>query len=218
MSGIGNYIHYWYSNYEKHGITQDGGGNANYQQVFNEQKQKILSKLRTSNNYLSLQTALTNLIYSNNSSSIDNTQKIELLMGEEALKWAVSLDKSKGAVHNRKISTNIYFNSSTIVNLRTQIQNLVQMLNTSKGVREVDAKIKNLNVLLQSVQAVHDSLPPEAKESNKRILLTSENRILIQDINRQLAGISAATRLQAVGKSFEAAMATLDDRFTKSYE
>ena len=92
MAGVGDYIHYWQSSYDKYGINKDQKSSQSASSILNQQKTKILSQVSkgVKKNYLNLQNALNRMIYPNGAydpKAYDQYRdELEYLIGETALR------------------------------------------------------------------------------------------------------------------------------------
>lgn len=228
MAGIGNYIHYWYSNYEKYGITQKGNGKAEAIALIQQQKQALISKVKSGNkNYLGLENALNNLIYpmakedANAHDSEPLRQKTEALMGEMALKWITNWEQG-GSSYNKKLAPEGQgFHMATLMHLKLQVESILKMLSNSSNANSLEARKNSLKAILKQIDLIEkeaSQILGVGKNQDYYYLETGRMKNLINSLNESLNKISSASRLTAIGTNLEAAIATLDDRLVDKIE
>lgn len=232
MAGIGEYIHYWYANYEKYGTNfplgpQESkvGSAAIGMKIMQQQKAKMLNQVRLrqkNNNYQGLENALNNIYYPKtpeDKSAHDRMAHIvETVLGEQALRWAVSWAQGGGA-YKRGIGEKSYFRLSTVRHLKQDIErtlNTITNPNTNTASKAVK-KLEDLLTQVKSLEGQAEAILKEAPNDAKIISIAQNTNIanIINSINKALDTITSASRSATIGDLFEIGTASLDDHMGK---
>lgn len=233
MAGIGEYIHYWYANYEKYGTNfplgpQESkvGSAAIGMKIMQQQKAKMLNQVRLKqkhNNYQGLENALNNIYYPKtpeDTSAHDRmAHVVETVLGEQALRWAVNWAQGGGA-YKRGIGEKSYFRLSTVVHLKQDIERTLKMITTNHNLNAAKNATDKLETLLAQVRSLEAQAQAILKEApnNTGIISIKQNTNVsntINSINKALDTITSASRSATIGDLFEIGTASLDDRMGK---
>ena len=237
MSTLGNYIHYQYSNYQKHGVTQKGKNNENGMFILEAQKNAMIAQVRAKTkqkNTIQLQQTLQGMIYPKNEYDAQInarmqqylTSSISNILSKWVIQWeGLGTQGSSTKIDSFKFGEVQGYHKSNIDKLLTQLLNIKNALNSNNN---IDQKFMNqINNLLSLASQAQSNAETFLKQGGGDYVAYTKigdpiertNYInVIKQINNALATISTATYQEAIGTAFEHAIATLDDRLNDTID
>lgn len=237
MATLGDYIHYYWKNYEKYGITQKGGGNINFN-IIQSQKDALIAKIKSKKRQSGLeklQQTLNDLIYptiqeSDPSANIRMQNYLKATIGDMLTKWAIQwegLGINGGPVDSGfKFGEKLGYKISSINSLIERANSIkTQLLNNPDQTRLINQLDQILQLANQAKNISSSYLKKWGSSGDNMIQYDmmdtkSKNKYqgIIRQLNDALTQVSAATYSQAIGTSFEYAIGTLDDRLNDTVD
>lgn len=214
MALIGDYIHYKIDNYRKYGtyrpdMSNDGSSYSSAQSIYNEQHQKILNTIKSSNTSMSnlqqLSVQLTQLIYGNPSLSNANNEifqkfrdTIERIFSEKFSNFGINWET--GMTVYPKLST-IKDKSFNKDRLERYINKLNQEMNRlSSGLTSLKSS-HSLNQIASTIEELERCLQ-DIENNNEYIENITISDNLLNNINMALTAETLPMSL-AIGDIFE---------------
>ena len=237
MSTLGNYIHYQYSNYQKHGTTQKGKNNGNGMAILQAQKNAMIAQVRARSkqkNTIQLQQALQGMLYPkteyderiNTRMQQYLSSSISDILSKWVIQWeGLGVQGTSTKLDSFKFGETEGYHKGNIDKLLAQLSNIKNTLNSNHNLdQNFINQINNLLALASQAQSNAEAFLQQgggdyvayAKIGDPVERNNCVN--IIKQINNALATISTATYQEAIGTAFEHAIATLDDRLNDTVD
>ena len=236
MATLGNYIHYQYSNYQKHGITQKGKGINNGMAMLQAQKNNMMFRARARSqqkNTAQLEQALQGMLYPQNEYDAQMNMRMQQYLSNSISnilsKWVIQWEGLGAQGTSKKLEGFKFgetqgYHKGNIDQLLAQLSNIKATLNSGHINNSFTNQLDNLLSLAAQAQSNAEAFLQQgggdyvayAKIGDPVQKANYMN--IIRQLNSALATISTATYQQAIGTAFEHAIATLDDRLNDTVD
>lgn len=230
MASLGNYIHYYWSNYVQYGTNRKG--NSNYGlaiTIFQNEKNEMVSKFEDKKNTKQLEEALNGMMYPTTSEyDIQANSKMQkylrATLAGMLTKWASQEGLGMKGHHSNKDSFKFGevkgYSLPNIRDLQTRAKKSLQLISkyAASGNEILIQQLNQIISLTQEAQTVAKSylnkneFASYAAMSRSSVNTKNKYQNIIRQINDTLSLLSTASINEAAGTAWEHAIATLDDR------
>lgn len=234
MASLGWYIHYKRENYEKWGVAPPDIGTKKLSTmgIYQKQKEELIQKIERrgkQKGIKDLEDALTAIIYPITDADFAGhnrmQQYLETTISDMLLKWSVDWMQGLSVQGSRskdsyKFGESKGFSLAKIHELKVKIESIFNSLVSAKA---LDEKTETqLNTLYNIVNQIIAATSRVSKDfvSYKNLSANTRNSLkpLIADLNTYLEQLTSVAYADAIGSTFEHAIATLDDRLSATVD